>query len=146
MAQQGGHQRKPPSDGTGQGATGPAGDAERLAHLERRLAEMDRDRRPATPGADKFHQANQAWRMVVELVAGLAIGFGIGFGLDRLLGTTPILLVIFVFLGFAAGVKTMLRTAAEMGQAPPGGSTATDSAGGATEQAPGDDPDGDKRG
>ena len=112
-------------------------DADRLRALEERLEHLGRDRRPETPGADKFHQANQAWRMVVELVAGLAIGFGVGYGLDRLLGTTPILLVIFIFLGFAAGVKTMLRTAAEM-QAPPPGADAT-------EQVPDDDPDDDKR-
>ena len=114
-----------------------ASDAERLRALERRLDDLGRDQRPQTPGADKFHQANQAWRMVVELVAGLAIGFGVGYGLDRLFGTTPIMLVIFIFLGFAAGVKTMLRTAAEMGQTPPAG-TARDS-------MPDDDPDDDER-
>ena len=112
-------------------------DADRLRALEERLEHLGRDRRPETPGADKFHQANQAWRMVVELVAGLVIGFGVGYGLDWLLGTTPIMLVIFIFLGFAAGVKTMLRTAAEMGQAPPAG-TARDS-------MPDDDPDDDER-
>ena len=98
-----------------------ARDAARLRALEERLAVQRGDDRPATPGMDKFAHANQAWRMVVELVAGLAIGFGVGFGLDRLLGTAPIMLVIFVFLGFAAGVKTMLRTAAEMSRPPAGG-------------------------
>lgn len=51
--------------------------------------------------------------MVIELVAGLGIGFGIGYGLDSLLGTKPILMVLFIFLGFAAGVKTMMRSAQE---------------------------------
>lgn len=97
-----------------------ARDAERLKALEERLAQTRRDDRLTPPGMDKFAHANQAWRMVIELVAGLAVGFGVGFGLDRLLGTTPILLVIFIFLGFAAGVKTMLRTAAEMGRAATG--------------------------
>lgn len=92
-------------------------DAERLKALEDRLAQTRRDDRLVPPGMDKFAHANQAWRMVVELVAGIALGFGVGLGLDRLLGTMPIMLVIFVFLGFAAGVKTMLRTAAEMGNA-----------------------------
>ena len=97
-----------------------ARDAERLRALEERLAQARRDDRIAPPGMDKFAHANQAWRMVIELVAGLALGFGVGYGLDRLLGTTPIMLVIFIFLGFAAGAKTMLRTAAEMGGAAPG--------------------------
>ena len=98
-------------------------DAERLRALESRLSTISRDPRPSTPGVDKFHGANQAWRMVVELVAGLAIGFGVGYGLDRVMGTTPIMLVIFIFLGFAAGVRTMLRTAAEMGGTPPAAQT-----------------------
>lgn len=105
------------SDGRGHD-TERAKDAERLESLDKRLQELRVDKRPSTPGADKFHQANQAWRMVVELVAGLALGFGIGFGLDRLLGTTPILLVVFILLGFAGGVRTMMRTAAEMNTAP----------------------------
>lgn len=113
--------------GTARSATGDAAhDADRLRALEERLAQVRVDDRPATPGMDKFAHANQAWRMVVELVAGLAVGFGIGFGLDRLLGTTPLLLVVFVFLGFAAGIKTMLRTAAEMNRPPPGADAAGD--------------------
>ena len=45
------------------------------------------------------------------MVAGLLIGFGMGWGLDKLLGTTPIFIVLMVGLGLAAGVKTMMRTA-----------------------------------
>jgi len=67
------------------------------------------------PRADEhYSQANMAWRMVIELVAGLGIGFGIGYGLDLLFGTLPIFMVLFVMLGLAAGIKTMLRTAREM--------------------------------
>lgn len=51
--------------------------------------------------------------MVIELVAGLGLGFLIGYGLDLLLGTTPFLMIVFIGLGFAAGVKTMMRTATE---------------------------------
>lgn len=98
--------------------TGAASDAERLDALERRLAERrDRDDAPSL-GAEKFHQANQAWRMVIEMVSGLVIGFGIGYGLDLLFGTLPILLVVFTLLGLAAGIKTMMHTAREMTNTP----------------------------
>ncbi|MDO5621535.1 MAG: AtpZ/AtpI family protein [Paracoccus sp. (in: a-proteobacteria)] len=90
-------------------------DADRLRSLEEKLAQAKRAAEPAKPVKD-FHQANQAWRMVTELVAGLGIGLLIGYGLDRWLGTMPVFLVIFVLLGFVAGVKTMLRTAAEIGK------------------------------
>ncbi|MBV0890650.1 AtpZ/AtpI family protein [Paracoccus sp. Z118] len=98
--------------------TDRAADAERLRALEAGLARARGEKLPIVSGGDKYHQANNAWRMVIELVAGLGIGFGIGYGLDRLFGTLPILLVVFTLLGFAAGVKTMLRTAAELSGPP----------------------------
>jgi F0F1-type ATP synthase assembly protein I len=63
---------------------------------------------------EHIRQAQLAWRMVIELVAGLGIGFGIGYGLDALLGTRPWLMVVFTLLGFIAGVKTMIRSAEEV--------------------------------
>lgn len=89
-------------------------DAERLRRLEERLAAARAPKDEAPHQESHYSQANLAWRMVIELVAGLAIGFGIGYGLDRLFGTTPFLLILFVFLGLAAGVKAMLRSAQEV--------------------------------
>jgi ATP synthase protein I len=68
--------------------------------------------KPRTP--DHHSQAQLAWRMVIELVAGLGIGFGMGYGLDAIFGTSPWFMIVFIFLGFAAGVKTMMRSAAEV--------------------------------
>lgn len=86
---------------------------ERLRALEERIAKAK--------GADAkghmeehYSQAQLAWRMVIEMVAGLMIGFGIGYGIDTLLGTMPIFLVLFIFLGLAAGINTMLRSAREV--------------------------------
>ncbi|WP_417259874.1 AtpZ/AtpI family protein [Celeribacter sp.] len=90
-------------------------DPKRLRALEERIAQAKGAQAPRTSkGEEHFSQANMAWRMVIELVAGLMIGFGIGYTLDGLFGTIPIFLVLFVGLGLAAGVKTMMRTAAEM--------------------------------
>lgn len=88
--------------------------AARLAALEEKLAERRAPKAAKSHSEEHYSQAQLAWRMVIELVAGLGIGFGIGYGLDRLFGTTPILLVLFIFFGFAAGVKTMLRSAKEV--------------------------------
>ena len=63
---------------------------------------------------EHYSQAQHAWRMVTELVAGLGIGFGIGYGLDAALGTTPWLMLVFTILGLVAGVKTMISTAQEL--------------------------------
>ncbi|MBE1295140.1 MAG: F0F1 ATP synthase subunit I [Rhodobacteraceae bacterium] len=87
---------------------------QRMAQLEARLAEARKAQEPKPRADEHYSLANQAWRMVVELVAGLGIGFGIGYGLDQLFGPLPIFMVLFILLGLAAGVKTMLRTAQEI--------------------------------
>ena len=86
---------------------------QQLEQLEARIAAAKQAQEPAPRADEHYSQAQLAWRMVIELVAGLGIGFGIGYGLDSLFGTLPIFLVLFILLGFVAGVKTMLRTAKE---------------------------------
>ncbi len=88
--------------------------AARMAALEDKIAALKggEERRPHQD--EHYSQAQMAWRMVIELVSGLGIGFGIGYGLDALFGTTPWLMIIFIFVGLAAGVKTMMRSAEEM--------------------------------
>lgn len=88
----------------------------RLARLTNRITQAKSAQGGANHGGEHYSQAQLAWRMVIELVSGLGIGLGIGIGLDRLFGTTPVLLVVFVLLGFAAGVKVMMRSAQEVQQ------------------------------
>ena len=87
---------------------------ERLERLEERINALKAQDAPKPHMENHYSQAQLAWRMVIELVAGLGIGFGIGYGLDYLLGTIPIFLVLFTLLGLAAGIKTMIRTAQEV--------------------------------
>ncbi len=89
-------------------------DSRRLQEFEERLARAKRAQVPKPRGAAEHALVQHGWRMVTELVAGLLIGLSIGWGLDALFGTRPLLLVLFVLLGLAAGVRVMLRTAAEV--------------------------------
>jgi ATP synthase protein I len=90
-------------------------DPERLRALEARLKQVRGQARKAEASVGTgFSQGEVAWRMIIELVTGMGIGMGIGYGLDVLFGTLPVLLIIFALLGFAAGIKTMLRTADQM--------------------------------
>ena len=91
-----------------------------MAQLEDKIANAKAAHRPQSQIEDHHSQAHAGWRMVTELVAGLLIGFCIGYGLDSLFGTLPIFLVLFVLLGFAAGVKTMLRSAQDIQRAQSG--------------------------
>lgn len=90
--------------------------SERLAQLEDRIEKLKAKDAPKPHMEEHYSQAHLAWRMVIELVVGLLIGFGIGYGLDSLFGTLPLFLVIFTLLGLAAGIKTMMRSAAELTQ------------------------------
>lgn len=89
-------------------------DKDRLKDLEERIAKAKAAKEDTPHMKKDYSQAQLAWRMVIELVAGLGIGFGIGYGIDTVFGTMPFFLVLFIGFGFAAGVKTMLRSAKEV--------------------------------
>ena len=53
----------------------------------------------------------RGFRLSSELVAGVIIGAGLGWLVDHWFRTTPWGLMIFLLLGFAAGVLNVLRSA-----------------------------------
>jgi len=53
----------------------------------------------------------RGFRLSTELVAGVLVGAGIGWLLDRWLGISPWGLIVFLLLGFAAGVLNVMRAA-----------------------------------
>jgi ATP synthase protein I len=68
---------------------------------------------PETDGAGPRGSASSAMsagmRMVVELVSAVVVAVVIGIALDRWLHTSPLFLVIFLALGFVAGVRNVWR-------------------------------------
>ena len=56
----------------------------------------------------------QAFKLSTELVSAVVVGTIIGFILDNWFGTKPILIIIFFFIGFAAGILNVVRTAKNM--------------------------------
>ena len=88
---------------------------DRAADFERRLASA-RTRQGLDPApkaqrddAGTGQGIGLALRLAAELVAGLVAGLAIGWGLDRWLQTRPIFIVVFVILGFAAGIINVMR-------------------------------------
>jgi ATP synthase protein I len=53
----------------------------------------------------------RGFRLSSELVAGVLVGAGIGWLIDRWLGVSPWGLIVFLLLGFAAGVLNVMRSA-----------------------------------
>jgi ATP synthase protein I len=85
----------------------------RLQRLGDRLA--DANRHPEIDQGSRQSANASAYasgfRMSTELVAGVIVGAGIGWLLDRWLGISPWGLIVFLLLGFAAGVLNVMRAA-----------------------------------
>jgi ATP synthase protein I len=81
---------------------------ERLGHVHSdRPSDSSPDQRPA---ADPSAIA-RGFRLSTELVAGVLLGAGIGWLIDRGLGISPWGLIVFLLLGFVAGVLNVMRAA-----------------------------------
>jgi ATP synthase protein I len=81
---------------------------ERLQEMRRREAAKNRKTPPSPMGI--------AYRFMSELVTALVVSGAIGWGLDRLFGTRPILLIVFVLLGAAAGIRNVVYAANKLNQ------------------------------
>ncbi|WP_439527803.1 AtpZ/AtpI family protein [Pannonibacter sp.] len=53
----------------------------------------------------------QAMKLSSEFIAGIAVGAMMGWLLDHWVGTSPFGLIVFLLLGFVAGVLNVLRSA-----------------------------------
>jgi len=91
----------------------------RLGSLNQRLSDVRDSRKLKTdqPGTESGDAAARAsamalgFRLSSELVAGVAVGAAIGWGFDHLLSTSPFGFIVFLLLGFVAGVVNVVRTA-----------------------------------
>ena len=92
----------------------------RVANLSKRIAEFEirqeeerRYRKAKLPTGGMA----LAGRVTTELVAGVVVGTFIGWAFDNWLGTTPTLMVVFFFLGSAAGMMNVWRALTGRGMA-----------------------------
>jgi ATP synthase protein I len=87
----------------------------RLQRLNEGLGQVRNTGHPSdSSGAQRAATASgyaKGFRLSSELVAGVVVGAGIGWLLDRWLGVSPWGLIVFLLLGFAAGVLNVMRSA-----------------------------------
>lgn len=88
----------------------PEGFDRRLKAAVDRAADAKRAKDDATRSG-----ISAAFRIGVELVAGVVVGVAIGWALDKWLNTAPWLMVLFFFLGSAAGMMNVYRTMSGIG-------------------------------
>ena len=86
----------------------------RLQRLGERLAHQKGPSRQVEAGSSSKSDPSalaRGFRLSTELVAGVLVGAFIGWALDKWLGISPWGMIVFLLLGFAAGVINVMRAA-----------------------------------
>ncbi len=98
-----------PRDGNGGGDL-----SERLRRLDEKLdaREAEEKRTKPAPSTDAADRSGftRGFRLSGDFVGGVVAGFAVGWVFDKLTGWSPWGMIVFVLLGFAAGVLNVLRT------------------------------------
>ena len=96
--------------------SGPTSDGDLSERLKRLETQLDRKRETAPARAEGFERSSsdpsalgRAFRMSAEFVAGVIAGGGLGWLFDRALGTSPWGMIVFLMLGFCAGIYNVMR-------------------------------------
>ncbi len=102
-------------DGRETGSRAPA-DSDLSARLRQLETQLDRKRDTAPARERRFEESSsgpsalgRAFRLSTEFMAGIIAGGGLGWVLDRWLGTSPWGLIVFLMLGFVAGIYNVMR-------------------------------------
>ena len=90
--------------------------AERLNELESRLDRKQRTRRTAQRERSDGSGFANALRLSTEFVAAILVGAGLGWMIDWIFGIAPWAMIVFLLLGFVAGVLNVLRSAGQMAE------------------------------
>lgn len=88
--------------------------SERLKDLSGRIAAEQSDRAESQKPSASLQGATgfaKGYRLASEFVAGTLVGGLFGYGFDWLFGTLPFGLIVFLLLGFGAGILNMARAA-----------------------------------
>ncbi|HWU26739.1 MAG TPA: AtpZ/AtpI family protein [Rhizomicrobium sp.] len=88
-------------------------DPDDLRALRERLEEAKRQTEPRRNEAPPT-SLGIAFRFATELIVAVVFGAGLGWLLDRFFHTRPIFLLVMFVLGAAAGIRNVMRAAAEI--------------------------------
>ncbi len=89
--------------------------------LDQRLADMNkrlgRDVQQEAKGPNSASDRNgfgNAFKLSSEFISAILVGAILGYGIDWLVGTKPWAMILFLLLGFVAGVLNVLRASGEL--------------------------------
>lgn len=87
---------------------------DRLDTLEKKLSASRQRHQPEEQGRANASMLGLAWRLTIEMLAGIGVGGFIGWWIDKVLGTQPIFMLLMLVLGMGAGLMNSVRTVADM--------------------------------
>ena len=87
---------------------------DRLSALESDISEIRKRRQPVQENRANASMLGLAWRLTIELLVGIGVGGYLGWWLDQAMGTKPIMMLVLLILGMAAGLLNSVRTVSEM--------------------------------
>ena len=103
-------------------AADPEADRRRIDELQAQLKKARGTvEKPRESSAVSHRQTAIAYRVLVDMIAGLLVGGFLGYWLDRWLGWTPWSLVTGLIVGFAAGVNNPWRAIRDFSKEAAGG-------------------------
>ncbi len=97
--------------------------SKRLRDLDRQLDQRRDTRKQSAPAAGTEPRKPgfaMAMRLGADFVAGVVLGAALGWGFDKFFETSPWGLTVFLLLGFAAGILTVMRSAGMVKPGPAG--------------------------
>jgi len=98
-----------PREGNGGGEL-----SERLRRLDEKLdaREAEDKRKLSAPAPDAADRSGftRGLKLSGDFIGGVVAGFAVGWAFDKLTGWSPWGLIVFILLGFAAGILNVLRT------------------------------------
>ena len=81
----------------------------RLKIAKKKISKIEKNN-----GGPNATSLGKAIKISTELVAAVVVGSTIGFLLDNWFGTKPLLIICFFFIGVAAGIMNVFRSAKRM--------------------------------
>lgn len=79
-----------------------------LDKLKQKIEHAASERKEEHPSSEGS-KLGKAMHVATEFLAAVGVGGVMGYFLDRAFDTSPLLLIAFFFIGFAAGVRNLLR-------------------------------------
>jgi ATP synthase protein I len=87
---------------------------ERLDELQDKISATRQKHREPDERRGNASMLGLAWRLTVEMLAGIGVGGFVGWWMDKWFGTEPIFMLLLLVLGMGAGLMNSVRTVNEM--------------------------------